>query len=87
MKADLERLKNLAISESGFLFDPVTGYSYNLNSTAIILLRQLQEGKTRTHILSEMEQCYQANLNDLERDLEQFLTQMEEYGLLNWKKE
>lgn len=84
--ADRERLKGLVISESGFLFDPVTGYTYNLNSTAVDLLGRLQIGKTRREILAEMEQQYQADANDIERDTDQFLSRLEEYGLLVWKK-
>ena len=81
-KADVERLKNLALSENGFLFDPVTGYSYNLNSTAITLLHQLQHGKTRSEILKDMQENYLSDANTLERDLDQFLGQLQEFGFL-----
>lgn len=84
-KADIERLKNLALSENGFLFDPVTGYSYNLNSTAITLLHQLQRGKVRSEILKDMRENYLCDPNTMERDLDQFLGQLQEFGFLSKK--
>jgi hypothetical protein len=41
----LGRLKDLAISESGFLFDPYSGATFTLNNTGRFILQLLQEGK------------------------------------------
>ncbi len=85
-KPDLEHLKSLALSENGFLFDPMTGFAYNLNPTAITLVHQLQQGRTRAEILKYMEKHYEADSNHLETDLDQFLRRLEEYGLLGSDK-
>ena len=37
--------KNIAISESGFVFDPTSGESFSLNPIAIEILNMLKEGK------------------------------------------
>jgi hypothetical protein len=38
------RLGELAISETGFIFDPATGATYNVNPTGLIALAALREG-------------------------------------------
>ncbi|MBK6636543.1 MAG: PqqD family protein [Rhodocyclaceae bacterium] len=37
-----EVLQRLALSDSGFVFDPLSGASYTVNTTGIALLRRLQ---------------------------------------------
>ena len=43
---------NLAVSESGFLFSPLTGESFTLNPIANMILHYLKTGKTLTEIKS-----------------------------------
>ena len=42
----LTRLSDLAISDSGFVFDPYTGASFSVNLTGLTLLRALKDGDT-----------------------------------------
>ena len=35
--------KNIAVSETGFLFDPNTGESYNLNNTGQLIIKLLAD--------------------------------------------
>jgi hypothetical protein len=79
-------LRGLALSETGFVFDPVSGFAYNLNLTAVTLLRKLQDGNSIEKILKFMREEYEADSNEMERDLEQFLNRLSDYGLLSWKK-
>ena len=44
--SNTERLRELAISDAGFVFDPLTGHTYNVNATALAALRALKEGAT-----------------------------------------
>jgi hypothetical protein len=50
---------NIAVSESGFLFDPNSGESFSVNASGKELLRLLSKGKSlqeiETFILSEYE--------------------------------
>lgn len=82
MDPDINRLRTLAISETGFVFDPVTGYTYNLNPMATDLLRRLQKGDPPGAVLAHLKEDYDADPNDIERDWEQFLERLKEYGLL-----
>jgi len=51
--------ENIAISESGFLFDPNSGESFSVNSTGKEILQFISKGlslsEIETHILSEFE--------------------------------
>ncbi len=40
MTIDLTHLKQLAVSENGFVFDPYTGHTFTLNATGIAVLAE-----------------------------------------------
>lgn len=52
------RLAALAISESGFAFDPRTGQSYTLNGTAREVLDHLRRGATLQESARELAEHY-----------------------------
>jgi hypothetical protein len=67
-----EVLKRLAISESGFVFDPVTGDSFTANATALAVLR-LAGQATDTHALAEaLAGEFDVDVAVAERDLVEF---------------
>lgn len=41
-----ERLSQLAVSETGFIFDPQTGQSFSVNPTGLIVLDLLKRGSS-----------------------------------------
>jgi hypothetical protein len=49
---DRDKLAVLAVSESGFIFDPVTGHSYTANATGLRILELLKTGKEPDEIRS-----------------------------------
>jgi hypothetical protein len=42
---DAKCLERLAVSESGFVFDPVSGHSFTVNETGLSILRTLQQDR------------------------------------------
>jgi hypothetical protein len=72
---DLELLRRIAVSESGFVFDPVTGNSYSVNETALPLLRLMQQGLDTRAIVSELCGRYDVSEQDAERDVLDFADQ------------
>lgn len=50
----LARLKDLALSESGFVFDPYTGATFTANATGLAVLRGLREGLNRPQIVGRL---------------------------------
>ena len=51
--------ENIAISESGFIFDPNSGESFSVNSTGKELLNLLSEGKSTSEIQSTILEDYE----------------------------
>ena len=68
----LSNLQRLAISESGFVFDPVSGHNFTVNETGLSILRLLQKDTEVEPILSQLSKEYEAPLRDIERDVLEF---------------
>ena len=69
-------LQRLAISESGFVFDPVTGCSFNVNDTGIALLYLLQHNNSIDEIVSSLCEDWDVSPNQAERDLMEFANEL-----------
>ena len=78
----LERLKDLAISESGFLFDPYSGATFTLNNTGKFILQLLQEGKGIEDIESASRERFAVIDDDLRSDIYEFVNLLKENHLL-----
>ncbi|MCU0690018.1 MAG: HPr-rel-A system PqqD family peptide chaperone [Polyangiaceae bacterium] len=80
---DPSRLRNLAISESGFLFDPVTGHTFNVNATGLAVIQALKAGKSESDIVAHLRDGFeQEGGEDVARDLEEFMARLREQGLV-----
>ena len=78
---DRADLKTLAISETGFVFDPRTGHSYSLNSTGLVVLGAMREGKTLAEIAARLREEFDAG-DGAQDDVEGFFELLRELGLL-----
>ena len=70
---DPRTLERLAISESGFVFDPVSGHSFTLNETALTILRLLQKDRHVEDLRRQLLEDYAVDETTLDRDLLEFL--------------
>ena len=70
---DPRTLERLAISESGFVFDPVSGHSFTLNETALTILRLLQKDRRVEDLRRQLLEDYEVDETTLDRDLLEFL--------------
>ena len=68
-----EVLVRLAVSESGFVFDPTTGHSFVVNETGLVVLRRLQAGSPMRDLLLGLQDDYDATPAELERDVLEFV--------------
>lgn len=59
--------RNIAVSESGFLFDPTTGESYSLNEQGIEILSLIKERKSDEEIRDHMVSNYEILPDDFEK--------------------
>lgn len=73
-----QAVRRLALSESGFVFDPVSGQSFTVNESGLEILRELQKNpdlkQTRHHLL----QHYEASEQNMARDLDDFIAALGE---------
>ncbi len=79
---ELGRLKDLAISESGFLFDPHSGGTFTLNNTGRSILRLIQDGKGIEEIESALRKKFEVGEEDLRSDIYEFVNLLKENHLL-----
>ena len=74
--------KNIAISESGFLFNPSTGDSYSVNPIGQDILKLLKDGKDDAQVIAHVLNNYMTDQNAVEKDLYDFKNMLEIYKLI-----
>ena len=83
MALDASRLHDLAVSDSGFVFDPTTGHTYTLNSSALVVLRALNQGTALDEIARSLGDAFELEGGeDLDRDVQDFVSRLREQGLV-----
>jgi len=70
---DAKSLERLAVSESGFVFDPVSGHSFTVNETGLSILRALQQDRHLDALRAGLLEEFDVDETTLERDLLEFL--------------
>ena len=75
--------KNIAISETGFLFNPTTGDSYSLNPIGKCILNHLQEGKDYEKIKNEVLEEYSTDSDTFEKDYYDFINMLKSFKLID----
>jgi hypothetical protein len=83
MKLNREKLKELAISESGMIFSPETGSIFTTNQTGVTILNALKEGlemdAVKERIIAEFEI---ESGTDMDKDMLDFIGQLVSLGLV-----
>lgn len=83
MSLELNRLRQLAISDAGFVFDPVSGHSFTLNATGARILHYLKQGLPPSDIAPRLNEEFDVDeTDDPVRDVEDFLLRLREHHLL-----
>ena len=79
---DLNKIKNLALSETGFLFDPATGNTYTLNESAVFILKALKDGKNPTDIAGALTAEFEVSEPQAHEDVSDAILQLKEAGFI-----
>lgn len=74
--------QKLAISDSGFIFDPTTGESFSINQEGLTILQLLKEGKTEEEIKAMFLNEYDVDETTLDRSLLDFISMLKNYNLI-----
>jgi len=73
--------KNIAISDTVFIFDPGTGDSYSLNPTGLEILKMLKNDMDHEAIIKKMLEKYDVDRTTVEMHLYDFITMLNHYQL------
>ena len=64
--------KNLAFSDTGFVFNPSTGDSFSVNPIGLEILRLIKSGQSESDILKYVLDTYQTDSETAEKDIYDF---------------
>lgn len=79
--------KNIAVSESGFVFNPTTGDSYSINQVGQEILAYLGEDKSPGEITGLMTEVYDIDAQSFEKYFYDFISMLKQYELLEEQDE
>lgn len=75
--------KNIAISDSGFVFNPTNGDSFSLNGIGLDILLMLKESKREEEVKKALRAKYDVDEATVEKDYYDFLKMLGQFKLLD----
>ncbi len=83
MAIQAAHLRELALSDSGFVFDPMTGHTFTVNPSGLRILRWLKDGVELEEVAHRLANDFEVQPGeDPARDVQDFLAQLRECGLM-----
>ncbi len=79
---DSSNLKNLAISDTGFVFDPRSGATFTLNSTGLAVLLALRDGSEVDDIVAKLKEKFEGANGSTREDVLDFVQTLRLQGLV-----
>ena len=77
----MQKLSQLALNDEGFAFDPSTGDSFLANSSALLIMKQLREGRGAKEIARAITEKHEVDMADAARDVADFWLRLKSLGL------
>jgi hypothetical protein len=74
--------KNIAISDSGFIFNPDTGESFTANPIGLEILDYMKEGQEFDEIRKKILEKYKSDKDTVEKDYFDFVNMLEQFNLV-----
>jgi hypothetical protein len=75
--------KNIAVSDNGFIFNPLSGDSFSTNPIGQEVIRLMKEQKTKEEIVKTLAQKYNSEEANIEKDLVDFFQMLLSYQLIS----
>lgn len=75
--------RNVAISDSGFIFNPATGDSYSVNPIGMEIVHMIQEGRDKEQIKLSVMNEYVCDESTFEKDFYDFTTMLRNHKLID----
>lgn len=73
---------NIAISDTGFVFDPSTGDSFSSNPIGAEIIQLLKQDKSVKEIVGTLKNKYDVDETQLDKDITDFILTLEQYNLV-----
>jgi len=74
--------KTIAVSDSGFVFNPTTGESFSVNPIGVEIIELLKQDKTIDEINDSLFERYNADIITIDKDVSDFINLLEQYSLI-----
>jgi len=74
--------KNVAVSDSGFIFNPDTGESFTANPMGLEMLARMRSGSDTESISHEIARKYNIDKDTVEKDYHDFVSMLKHHNLL-----
>ena len=78
--------KSIALSDSGFVFDPSSGDSFSTNPIGLEIINQLKEGKSVESIKKNLLENYMIDETTVEKDIYDFINMLVKLNVAEEKK-
>lgn len=78
----IDALQQLAISPAGFVFDPRTGATFQVNATGRTILEGIRDGLGLDGLMDAISHSFDATAADLRRDVLEYVRLLRENSLL-----
>ena len=73
---------NIAVSETGFVFDPASGESYSINPVGQEILQFVKDGKSAEEITKAMTGVYEIDTASFEKYYYDFMGMLRQFQLI-----
>ncbi len=74
--------KNIAISDSGFIFNPDTGESFTANPIGLEVLEMLKKGLDFEAVRKKILEKYKSDKDTVEKDYHDFISLLSQFNLI-----
>ena len=75
--------RNIAVSETGFIFDPLSGESFSLNPIAVEILNMMNEDYSKDKIQTEILEKYEVDAQTFEHNYFDFTAMLKTFNLVD----
>ena len=73
-------LSEIMLNDRGFAFDPTKGESFQLSTTALVVIRALRESPDRETAFKKLLEEFDVDENTARRDFDQFIAAIDQIG-------
>jgi Coenzyme PQQ synthesis protein D (PqqD) len=73
-------LSEIMLNDRGFAFDPTKGESFQLSTTALVVIRALRESPDRETAFKKILEEFDVDENTARRDFDQFIASIDQIG-------